>query len=132
MRMTSVTDSTERAAPVDRAGEVWTTRALFARHKLLGIGAVALLVLLLAIIAGGILSSSTAVVNDASTCATWAAANQTQQQRYAQRYVREHGPLPGGATAAASVVTAISNGCNDAFSNDVEDSVTVLQAIKEG
>ena len=130
--MTSVTDSTERAAPVDQAGEVWTTRALFARHKLLGLGAAALLVLLLAIIVGGILSSSTAVVNDASTCATWAAANQTQQQRYAERYVREHGPLPGGATAPASVVAVISNGCNDAFSNDVEDSVTVLQAIKEG
>jgi hypothetical protein len=130
--LTRVSGTTERESPVDPATEVWTTRALFARHKAVGISAVALLILLLAVVVGGILASNTAVVNDSSTCATWAAANQTQQQAYAVRYVRKHGALPGGSRAASSVVEAISTGCNDAFSNDVEDNVTVVQAVKEG
>jgi hypothetical protein len=127
-----VSGTTERESPVDPAAEVWTTRALFARHKVVGIGAVALLILLVAIVLGGVLASSTAVVSDSSTCATWAAADQTQQHVYAVKYVREHGALPGGSRAAPRVVTAINAGCNDAFSNDVEDNVTVVQAIKEG
>lgn len=126
--LTRVSGTTERGSPVDLATQVWTTRALFARHKVAGISAVALLILLLAIVVGGVVASSTAVVSDSSTCATWAAANQTEQHAYAVRYVREHGT----SSAASSVVAAISNGCNDAFSNDVEDSVTVVQAIKEG
>jgi hypothetical protein len=119
------------AAPAAQAAEVWSTRALFARHKVVGISAVALLALLLVIIVGGVLSSSTAVVNDSSTCATWGAANQTRQKAYAEQYVREHGPLPGRNRDPASVVAAINNGCTDAFSNDVQDNVTVVQAIKQ-
>jgi hypothetical protein len=130
--LTRVSGTTERGSPVEPATEVWTTRALFARHKVIGVSAVALLILLLAIVVGGVLASSTAVVSDSSTCATWAAANQTQQQAYAVKYIGEHGALPGGSRATSSVVAAISTGCNDAFSNDVEDNVTVVQAIKEG
>ncbi len=130
--LTRVSSTTERGSPVDPGTEVWTTRALFARHKVVGISAVALLILLLAIVVGGVLASSTAVVSDSSTCATWAAANQTEQRAYAASYVREHGALPGGSRDISTVVAAISGGCNDAFSNDVEDNVTVVQALKEG
>jgi hypothetical protein len=126
-----VTDSTERAAPADRAGEVWTTRALFARHKLVGLSAVALVLLLLAIIVGGVLASSPAVVTDSSTCSTWSSANQTTQHAYAVRYVREHGPLRGGVTAPASVVAAINVGCTQAFNNDVQDDVTLVHAVQQ-
>lgn len=126
-----VSGSTEGAAPATQGVEVWTTRALFARHKLIGISAVALLVLLLAIIVGGVLASSTSVVNDKSTCATWSSANQTQQQAYAERYLREHGSLPTGSTSPASVVAAINTGCTNAFNNDVQDTITVVQAIKQ-
>jgi hypothetical protein len=127
-----VSSTMDRGSPVDPATGVWTTRTLFARHKVAGISAVALLMLLLVIVVGGVLASSTAVVSDSSTCATWAAANQTQQEAYAAEYVREHGASPGGSRDIATVVAAISGGCNDTFSNDVEDSVTVVQAIKEG
>ncbi len=116
---------------MDRGAEVWTTRALFARHKVLGIGAVALLVLLVAIILAGILGTNTVAVTDASTCATWSSANQTHQLAYGQRYIREHGALSGGDRSSASVVAAINAGCTQAFDNDAEEDVTVVQAIRQ-
>jgi hypothetical protein len=128
--MTSASGSTERAAPADQTAEVWTTRALIARHRRLGVTAVALLVLFLAIIVGGLLASSPAVVRDSSTCSTWSSANQSAQQAYAVRYVREHGPLATGATAPATVVAAINAGCTEAYDNDVQDSVTLVHAIQ--
>jgi hypothetical protein len=118
-------------ARVDRGAEVWTTRALFARHKVLGMGAVAALVLLIAIILAGILGSSTVVVNDSSTCATWSAAKQTEQLAYGQRYLRAHGAPLGGAANPAGVVAAINTGCTQAFDNDAQEDVTVVQAIKQ-
>ena len=123
--------STDGVAPADRGAEVWTTRALFARHKVLGISAVALLVLLIAIILAGILGSSTVVVSDSSTCATWSSAKQTEQQAYGERYVQEHGALPDGARSPATVAAAIDAGCTQAFDNDAEEDVTVVQAIKQ-
>lgn len=130
-KLLRVSSSTDGVAPANRGAEVWTTRALFARHKVLGIGAVALLVLLFAIILAGILGTNTVVVSDASTCATWGSANQTRQLAYGQRYVREHGPLPGGDRSPASVVAAIDAGCTQAFDNDAEEDVNVVQAIKQ-
>jgi hypothetical protein len=115
---------------VERSAEVWTTRALFARHKLIGICAVALLVLLVVIILAGVMGSSTVVVSDTSTCATWSSANQTQQLAYGRRYIREHGALPSGAPSPTDVVAAINTGCTQAFDNDAEEDVTVVVAIK--
>ena len=115
---------------MERGAEVWTTRALFARHRVIGLCAVALLVLLIAIILAGILSSSTVVVSDSSTCATWSSANQTQQLDYGRRYVSEHGALPSGARSPTSAVAAIDAGCTQAFDNDAEEDVSVVQAIK--
>jgi hypothetical protein len=108
---------------------VWTTRALFARHKAIGISAVVLLVLFVAIVVGGILASSPVVVNDSSTCSTWSSANQTQQQAYGARYIREHGPPSNTVRTAGGVVAAINAGCTEAFDNDVQDNVTVVHAI---
>lgn len=122
--------STDGAAPAQRGAEVWTTRALFARHKLIGVCAVAALVLLIAIILAGVLGSSTVVVSDSSTCATWSSAKQTQQLAYGQRYVSEHGSLPSGDRTPTGVVAAINAGCTQAFDNDAEEDVSVVQAIK--
>ena len=122
--------STDGSVPVDRGPEVWTTRALFARHKLIGISAVALLVLLIAIILAGILGSSTVAVSDSSTCVTWSSANQAHQLAYGERYLQEHGALPSGASTPSSVVAAINAGCTQAFDNDAEEDVSVVQAIK--
>jgi hypothetical protein len=128
--MTSVTASTERTEPEGQAAEPWTVRALFARHKAFGIGALALLAVLIAFTAVGVLAASPLVVSDSTTCTDWGSANYNQQHAYALRYVREHGSLPGGGRAPASVVAAITNGCTQAYANDVEDTVTLVQAVK--
>lgn len=114
-----------------QADEMWTTWGLIVKHKVAAAAALALVLLLLAIIVGGILASRPVLVSDSTTCTSWGSANQTQQRDYALRYLREHGPLSGGVTNPGSVVTAINNGCGEAYVNDVEDNVTVLQAIRQ-
>ena len=131
-KLTGVIDSTDGAGSVERSAEVWTTRALFARHKLAGICLAALLVLLVASIVIGVLGSSPTPVSDSSTCSTWSSASHQQQRAYGPLYVREHGALPSGARDPSSVVAAIDAGCTDAFDNDVQDDITVVQAIKQG
>jgi hypothetical protein len=130
--MTSASSYTDPAAPVGDADETWTTWGLITRHKVAALAGVVLLILLLVIIVGGLLAAQPAVaVSDSTTCTAWGSTNQTQQNAYALRYVREHGPLRGGATSPASVVAAINNGCGEAYVNDVEDNVTVVQAIQQ-
>ncbi len=125
--LTRVSGSMDGAAPADQTAEVWTTRALFARHKVVGISAIVALVLLLVIVVGGILASSPLVVDDSTTCTGWSSANQTQQQAYARRYLQEH----GGGKTADGVVAGINAGCTQAFDNDVQDDITVVKAIQE-
>jgi hypothetical protein len=129
--MTSVTASTERTEPERQAAEPWTVRALFARHKAVGIGAIALVAVLVAFTAVGVLASSPVVVSDSTTCTEWGNANYDQQTAYARLYIREHGALPGWGGKPASVVAAISTGCAQAYGNDVQDNVTVVQATKQ-
>jgi len=117
--------------PPGQADETWTTWGLVVKHKVAAVAALALVLLLLAIIVGGILASRPVLVTDATTCTSWGSTNQTQQRDYALRYLREHGPLSGGVTNPASVVSAINNGCGEAYVNDVEDNITVLQAIRQ-
>jgi hypothetical protein len=109
----------------------WTTWTLITRYKTAAIVGALLLAVLIAIILGGILTSRALVVSDSTTCSSWTSANQTEQRDYGARYVREHGALHGGGNSPAEVVAAINRGCQDAFTNDVEDSVNVVQAIKE-
>jgi hypothetical protein len=128
--MTSVTASPDRTEPEGQAAEPWTVRGLFARHKAFGIGALAVVALMIAFTAVGVLSSTSAAVTDATTCTEWGNANYNQQTAYARRYVREHGALPGWGGAPSSVVAAISTGCAQAYGEDVEDNVTVVNALK--
>lgn len=130
--MTSSSALTDPAAEAGDSSETWTTWGLISKHKLLAAAGLAMLVLLLVIVVGGLVSEQPAVaVTDSTTCTTWGSTNQTQQRAYALLYVREHGPLPGGATNPASVVATINNGCNEAYVNDVEDNVNVVQAIQQ-
>jgi hypothetical protein len=129
--LTRVSGSMDGARPAEAAAEVWTTRALFARHKVVGISALALLLLLLVIVVGGLLAASPVVVNDATTCSTWSSANQTEQQAYGRRYLSERGSVSGGPRSAAGVVSAINAGCTQAFDNDVQDDITVVKAIQQ-
>ncbi len=109
----------------------WTTWTLITRYKVAAIIGALLLVVLVAIILGGILTSRALVVSDSTTCSSWTSANQTEQRDYGARYVDEHGALRGGGSSPADVVAAINRGCQDAFTNDVEDTVNVVDAIKE-
>lgn len=68
-------------------------------------------------------------VSDATSCSQWGSADQSQQAAYARRYIREHGPLAGGRTSSADVITAINNGCMQAFGEDVDETTSVVQAI---
>lgn len=129
--MTGASAFTDPAGVPGQADETWTTWGLIVKHKAAALAGLFLLLLLLAIIVGGILASRPVLVTDSTTCTAWGSANQTQQRAYALRYVREHGPLSGGVTNPASVVAAINNGCGEAYVNDVEDNVTVLQAIRQ-
>jgi hypothetical protein len=129
--MTSTSAFTDPAAPSGEGVETWTTWGLIVKHKIAALSALVLLILLLVIIVGGLLSSKPVLVSDSTTCTAWGSANQTQQREYALRYVREHGALSNGATDAASVVSAINTGCGEAYVNDVEDNITVLQAIRQ-
>jgi hypothetical protein len=110
---------------------MWTTRTLIARHKAAAGVAVVLLVLLLVIVVGGVLTSRQLVVRDSTSCSAWSSASQTGQRAYATRYVGAHGALHNGATDPASVIAAINNGCMQAFVNDSQDSVTVVEAIQQ-
>jgi hypothetical protein len=130
---TSMTDAsayTDPAADSGDASETWTTWGLISKHKIAAGVGVVLLLLLLVIIVGGLVSAKPVVVSDATTCTSWGATNQTQQRAYALLYVREHGPVPSGARDPAAVIAAINNGCSEAYVNDVEDNVTVVQALQ--
>jgi hypothetical protein len=129
--MTNAATSTEPMGSEGPAAEPWTLRGLFARHKPIGFGALALLAVLVAFTVVGVLASSPVVVSDSTTCTNWGSANYTQQHAYARRYLREHGSLPEGARDPASVVAAIDNGCTQAYANDVQDKSTIVQAINQ-
>ena len=125
--MTSTNAAIEGTA--SPTGEVWTTRALIARHKRLSLSVLAIVLVMVVLLVAGIAGSNAGAVSDSSTCSAWSSANQGQQQAYAGLYIREHGALAGGATSAASVEAAINKGCMQAFGSDAADLVNVYQAI---
>jgi hypothetical protein len=113
-----------------KAEELWTLRALFARHKLAAATTAAAIVVLLTTILIAAFGSTGGPVTDATTCSEWGSSNQDQQTAYARLYVREHPPPPGVATSPASIIGAINNGCNRAYTDDVSDTTTVVQALR--
>ena len=117
--------------PLGPAGEHLSIRALVARYRGLSLVVAGLVVLLLAMFVAALVHSGPTAVSDATTCAQWSSASQGQQDAYAELYQREHGPVPGRPAGAVSVVAAINTGCMQAFANDVEDKVDVVQAIRQ-
>jgi hypothetical protein len=105
---------------------------LMADNKGLAMGALALLVVMLALFVVEFVGPRAGPVRDSTSCSQWSSANQAQQSAYAGLYVKEHGSLPSGASDAASVEAAINNGCMQAFGSDVADTVTVVRAIAGG
>ena len=107
---------------------LWSVRGLLARHKLAALGVTVVIAGVLAVIVVALLSSKAVAVGDATTCSTWGSANQDQQAAYARLYLREHGPARDGVSPA-SVIAAINRGCDQAYTDDVSDNTTVVQAI---
>lgn len=127
----SITGSTQGTDTAVQAVEPWTVRALFARHKAVALGILALVLVLIAFTVGGILSSRPLVVTDSTTCSTWGQATFNEQNVYAAQFLREHGSLPSGPRDKASVVRAITNGCMQAYANDAQDTATILSAAQQ-
>jgi hypothetical protein len=121
--------STSASTPASNDGELWTVRALLARHKLAALGVAAFIAVMLAIALVAVFGSKAGAISDATTCSEWGSANADQQAAYARLYAREHGVLRAGLTSPASVIAAINNGCSKAYTDDVSDTATVVQAI---
>ena len=109
--------------------EMWTLRGLIARHRLAAAVTGAALAVMLAMILVAVFGAKAGAVTDATTCTQWGSANQGKQTAYARLYLREHGSLPSGSNSPASVIAAVNTGCDQAYSDDVSDNATVLQAI---
>jgi hypothetical protein len=90
----------------------------------------ALIVVMLAAILVPVLGSNgRPAASDSTTCSEWGSATQAQQLAYGRLYLREHGPLRDGDASPAGVISAINNGCAQAYGDDVSDTATVVQAI---
>ena len=110
--------------------EQLSLRKLMAEHRAVSLGALAVLLALAVTITLGALEAGNLRVTDSTSCSAWATANQSTQAAYARLYVREHGPVSGGARDVSSVEDAVNAGCTQAFSFDEADTVTVLQAAR--
>lgn len=106
-------------------------RKLVVKHKLFALGMAASAALVLAMLLVSVLGPKEGAVADSTSCSQWGSASQHQQLEYARLYVREHGALPDGATSVAAVDNAVDSGCNIAFENEEEDTVSVLQSIRK-
>jgi Tfp pilus assembly protein PilX len=101
------------------------------RHKRASAGAIALLFVLVAVtLLPALLSSSTAVLSDATSCSGWGSASQAQQTAYSRLYLNEHGVLASGASDPNSIKSAVSNACIQAAYLGEADDVSVIAAIK--
>lgn len=112
------------------APEQLSLTAFLRQHRSLSLSLLALVAALVAVTALGIATSSSAPLNDTTTCARWSAAHQSQQMAYAQLYLQEHGSLPGGARDSLSVYNEINNSCLAAYNSGDEDTVTLLKASR--
>jgi hypothetical protein len=107
----------------------WTIRGLIAAHKMAALGVAALCAVMVATILMAALGAKAGAVTDSTTCDQWGSANVNRQNAYARLYVREHGAIPGWGATSTGVINAINAGCDQAFGEDVSDSVNVVQAI---
>lgn len=103
---------------------------LLLRHRALSLGLLAVVAIFAAVVVPEMVGAGSLKVTDSTSCSTWGAANQIQQEAYARLYVREHGPLRNGSSSPAGIEDAINSGCTAAFGYDEADSVDVVQAIK--
>jgi hypothetical protein len=122
--VTSTTSSLQAGA----SGQPWTVRRLIAAHKPVALAAAAVCAVTVAMFLVAVLGPKAGAVTDTTTCSQWGSANWSQETAYARRYVEEHGAIDG-QTSPMAIITAINNGCMEAFGEDVDDTTSVVQAI---
>ncbi len=109
--------------------ELWTARALIARHRRAALALAGFVALMVATIVFAAIGSKGGAVTDATTCTQWGSTNQNGQTAYGKLYLKEHGAVPKYGDSPAAVINAINFGCGVAFGDDVSDTATVVQAI---
>lgn len=118
-----------RAIPEERF-EPPTLRGLLRSHKRASAGVAGILLVLVAIVLVSAFGSRVSRISDATPCSVWGAAPQRERDAYVALYVKEHGPLPSGASDAPTIEGVIDNGCTYAYGFDEADTLTVLQSIR--
>jgi hypothetical protein len=130
-----MTEPAQAAGPEEPPGrgdkfEPPTLRRLVLAHPR-GVAAVlGILVVLLALALVADLGSRVTRIGDPTPCSVWSSSNQAQRDTYAALYVKEHGPLPSGASDAGTIEGVVDDGCTRAYGFDEADTVTVLEAIR--
>ncbi len=107
----------------------WTMRSLIARHRWAAAGVALVVLLMVGLFLGIVLGPRGGPVSDSTSCTQWSSSNQSEQQAYGRRYLREYGKAPRGRTGVSGVEAAVNAGCMAAYASDEEDTVTVLDAI---
>lgn len=107
-----------------------TLRGAVQAHKRATAAAVLLLAALVAIVIVSALGSRVSRITDSTPCSVWGSAPQNQRDAYSALYVKQHGPLPSGASDAPTIEGVIDDGCTMAYGFDEADTVTVLQAVR--
>lgn len=108
-----------------------TLRGLVRAHKRAAAAVAALLLALIAIGLASALGSRVSRISDSTPCSVWGSAPQRERDAYTALYVKEHGPLPSGASDPGTIQGVIDGGCIQAYGFDEADTVTVLQAIRK-
>ncbi len=131
-----MTESLQTRRPTSAGGppERWeppTLWGLLMAHKRIAAALVVIFAVLLAIILVADLSSRVSRITDSTPCSIWSSANERERAAYAALYVKEHGPLPSGASDAPTVEGVIDDGCTAAYGFDEADTVSVLQSIRK-
>jgi hypothetical protein len=122
--------STEGPAAAERFKPP-TILGLARAHKRATAAVVATLLALAAIVLVSDLGSRVSRVSDSTPCSVWGSAPQSERDAYAALYVKEHGPLPSGASDAGTIEGVIDDGCTQAYGFDEADTVTVLEAARK-
>jgi hypothetical protein len=110
--------------------EVPTLRGLILANKRVSGAVLGIVAVLVAIVLVTDLNSRVTRLSDSTPCSVWSSASDAKRNAYAALYVKEHGPLPSGASDSGTIEGLIDNGCTQAYGFDEADTVTVLQAIK--
>jgi hypothetical protein len=108
-----------------------TLRGIARAHKRATAGVAGILLALIAIALVSDLGSRVTRISDSTPCSVWGSAPQRERDAYAALYVKEHGPLPSGASDAGTIEGVIDDSCTKAYGFDEADTVTVLEAVRK-